>query len=176
MQLVKLRDKVLVLATKNERHYTTTWFLAALSFAMIFVAITKHWELHKAQQKIDGLQLSGGCGVEQHDKLTQCQNEVMNLKGQYSIYKELTGNNSVAVADKDEIKGMLKDQVSKEAKNYEECKETLKSVQSELRQTDKNNTNLLVEKERLNSKYMKCNDELVKCSEEVTKCSQNLKQ
>ena len=154
---MKLRDKVLELATKNERHYTATWFLSALSFTMICVAINRHWELDKAQQ---------------HDKLTECQNRVMELvemKGKYSVYKDLTGNNSVAVAKNDQINGMLKDQLSKEAEYHEDCKKNLKSVRSELQQTEKKVTTLLVEKEKQKGYYKTCSDELAKCS-------QNLKQ
>ena len=176
-----MREKVLVLATKNERHYTATCFLAAFSIIMIGITITmigiiitRQWELDTC--KAHGLQLSG---VEQLDKLTQCQNKVMELvemRGQCSTYKELTGNNSVVVANKDEIKGLLKDQVSKEAEYHEDCKKNLKSVQSELRQTEKNITALLVEKERLKGNYKTCSDELEKCNGELAKCSQNLKQ
>ena len=64
--------------------------------------------------------------------------ELVEMKGQYSVYKESTGNNSVAVANNDQINRMLKDQVSKEAEYHEDCKKNLKSVQSELRQTEKN--------------------------------------
>ena len=63
--------------------------------------------------------------------------ELVEIKGQYRVYKELTGNNSVAVANNDQINGMLKDQVSKEAEYHEDCKKNLKSVRSELQQTEK---------------------------------------
>lgn len=171
-----MREKVLTLTTNKERYCIATGFLTVICVFLIItgtcVTISRQWELDKVHQKIEGLQQSGGCGIEHLDKLTQCQNErtkLIEMRGRCSAYRELTGNNSAVAAKHDEIKEILKDRVSQEAQSHSKCKDDWRSAQVEVRQLEKTNMDLLLEKEKISSKYMKCDEEL-------TKCNQNLKQ
>lgn len=148
LQLVKLRETVQALNMKKAQYRTVIWFLAAFSIIMTSVAINRQLELDEAKQ------IYGRHGVEQLEKLTQS-----------------VGNNSVVMEKQDEMKELLKDQLSKESESHKDCKNTLKSVQSELRQIEKNHTDLQLEREKQSSKYQKCTEELTKCNGELTKCN-----